>query len=60
MNMSVSPYLYYLPVIAGGYWVPKVGSNDTSFEEIMGRHDLSTMNENADIFAKLCQHVLRH
>lgn len=35
-------------------YIPKVGSNDTSFEEIMGRHDLSTMNENADVFANLC------
>lgn len=41
-------------MIVDGYWVFKVGSNDISFEEIMGRYDFSIMNENVDVFVNLC------
>lgn len=32
----------------------KVGRNNTSYEEIMGKHDLGTMNKNGEMFANLC------
>ena len=33
---------------------PKVGSDNTGREEIMGKHGLGTMNENGELFADFC------